>query len=176
MPFKVTPVFKNPRKTSETRFLVSPNSSCFNFSFISSIVAKRFPFIGVFSFMKRKKSAGPSPVTKVVEAWLRFCFWPKTHAQSSMLRYHGAWSMIGFPQSCTFLKNFFAHNFKIVFLIDRTTLWQEFRMHYAIAIEENKEQNLHIWPNLMCFFRSCLFWTLPLGWLVFGFNVIALHP
>ena len=29
-------------------------------------------------------------------------------------------------------------------LIDRTTLWQEFMMHHAIAIEENSEQNLHI--------------------------------
>ena len=34
------------------------NSSCFNFSFISSIVAKRFPFIGVYSFGKSKKSVG----------------------------------------------------------------------------------------------------------------------
>ena len=41
----------------------------FRFSFISSIVAKRFPFIGVFSFGKRKKSdRGPSPVNRVVEA------------------------------------------------------------------------------------------------------------
>ena len=31
-----------------------------------------------------------------------------------------------------------AHNFKAVFLIDRTTLWQEFIMHHAISIEENK--------------------------------------
>ena len=45
-------------------------SYCFDFSFISSIVAKRFPFIGVFSFGKRKK--GPCTLNTVVEAWLRF--------------------------------------------------------------------------------------------------------
>ena len=39
-------------------------------------------------------------------------------------------------------------------IIDRTTLWQEFMMHHAIAIEEDSEQNLHIWPNLTCFFRN----------------------
>ena len=33
------------------------NSSCFDIRFIFSIVAKRFPFIDVFSFEKRKKSA-----------------------------------------------------------------------------------------------------------------------
>ena len=68
------------------------------------------------------------------------------------------------------------YNFKVVFLIDRMTLWQKFMMHHAIAIEENSEQNLHIWPNLTCFFRSWLFWTLPLGWLGFGFNAIAIQP
>ena len=77
-----------------------------------------------------------------------------------------------FPQFCAFLTNFFAelaHNFKVVFLIDRTTLWQEFMMHQAIAIKENSGQNLHIRPNLTSFFRSCLFWTLALGWLDFAF-------
>ena len=67
-------------------------------------------------------------------------------------------------------------NFKVVFLIDRTTLWQEFMMHHAIAIEENSEKNLYIWQNLMCFFRSWLFCTFPLEWLGFGFNIIPIHP
>ena len=35
-----------------------------------------------------------------------------------------------------------AHNFKVAFVIDRTTLWEEFMMHHFIAIEENSEQNL----------------------------------
>ena len=37
-----------------------------------------------------------------------------------------------------------AYNFKVVLLIDRTTLEQEFMMYHAIAIEENSEQNLYI--------------------------------
>ena len=84
-----------------------------------------------------------------------------------------------FTQFCAFLTNSFAqsaHNFQIIFRIDRTTLWQKFIMHHAIAIEENSEQNLHIWRNLMCFFRPWLFWTLALGWLGFSFNVIGIHP
>ena len=47
---------------------------------------------------------------------------------------------LAFPQSCVFLTNYFKQsvlNFKVVFLINRTTLWQEFIMHLAIAIEEN---------------------------------------
>ena len=46
--------------------------------------------------------------------------------------------------------------FKVVFLIDRTTLWQEFMMHCDIAIEENSGHNLQIWPNLTRVFRSSL--------------------
>ena len=52
-----------------------------------------------------------------------------------------------FPQLCAFVTKCFAqsaHNFNVVFLIDHTTLWQEFMMHHAIAIEENTEQ---IWPT-----------------------------
>ena len=45
-----------------------------------------------------------------------------------------------------------ADNFKVVFLIDPTILWQEFMMHHAIAIEENNKHDLHIWSNLTCFF------------------------
>ena len=80
------------------------------------------------------------------------------------------------PQFCAFLTNCLAqsaHNFKTVCLIDRTTLWQKFMMHHTIALEENSEQNLHIWPNLTWFFRFC-FWMLPLGWLGCGFHVIAI--
>ena len=48
-------------------------------------------------------------------------------------------------------------------------------MHHAIASEEISKQNLHIWPNLMCFFRCWLFRTFPLGWFGVGFNVTAIH-
>ena len=44
------------------------NSTRFDFSFISSIVAKRFPFTGNFSFGKRKSQWGPNPLNMVVEA------------------------------------------------------------------------------------------------------------
>ena len=83
-----------------------------------------------------------------------------------------------FQQFCAFLTNCFAqsaHNFKVVFLKDRTTLWRDFMMNHAIAIKENSGQNLHIWPKLTCFFRSWLFWMLPLGLLGFGVNVVAIH-
>ena len=50
--------FSNARNTSEMRLFGIVNSSCFDFSFISSIVAKRLPFIDVFSFGKRKMSTG----------------------------------------------------------------------------------------------------------------------
>ena len=53
-----------------------------------------------------------------------------------------------FPQFCAFLTNCIkqsAHNFEAVFLIDRTTLWQEILVHHSI------EHNLHIWPNLTCY-------------------------
>ena len=49
-----------------------------------------------------------------------------------------------------------AHNLQVIFLIDRSTLWQELMMHHASAIEENCKQNLHIRPNLARFFRSWL--------------------
>ena len=48
---------------------------------------------------EEKASRKQSPVNTMVKAWVRFCFWPKTHAQASMcepMRYHGAKSMIGF--------------------------------------------------------------------------------
>ena len=93
------------------------------------------------------------------------------------------WGDWAFPHFCAFLTNWFAysaHNFKVVLIIDRTTKnrwsWQEFIMHHDIAIEKNSEQNLHIWSNLRCFFGCWHFWTLPLKWLCFVSNVLAIHP
>ena len=136
--------------------------------------------------------------TSSIHRWLQFCEERKKSTGAKSGEY-GCWAMVTvlflaknsctkcakskifvvFPQFCAFLTNCIAlsaYNFKVVFLSDRTTLWQEFIVHHAIAIEENSEWNLHICPNLMCFFRSWLFWTLPLGWLGFGFNIIAIHP
>ena len=64
-----------------------------------------------------------------------------------LVRYHDAKSMIGFSTILCVRDELLAqsaHNFKVVFLINRTTLWQEFMLHHSIAIEDNSEQNLHI--------------------------------
>ena len=67
MPFKVTPLRYNtlmpafipiPETLLKPAFWY-PNSFCFDFSFIYSIVAKHLSLIGVFSFGKRKKLAEP---------------------------------------------------------------------------------------------------------------------
>ena len=67
----------------------------FRFSFISSIVTKRFPFIDGFSFGKRKNSAGA-----------KFCSWRKTHAHATMcerVHYHCTmFKLLVFPQFCAF--------------------------------------------------------------------------
>ena len=110
----------------------------------------------------------------VVEAWLRFCFWPKTQARTSMwelVRYYGAKSMIDFATILCISDGIL----QISILIERATLWQEFKMHNAIAIKENSEQNLHIWQNMTRFFRFWLFLTLSLAWLGFGSNIIAIY-
>ena len=90
-----------------------------------------------------------------------------------LVRYHGTKSMIGF--STILCVSDELHNFKVVFLINRTSLWQEFMMHHAIAIEENSEQNHHILPNLTFFWRPWLFRMLTLGRLGFGLNTIMIR-
>ena len=74
--FKLTPLryytlmpafFPNPQNTSETRFLESPTAPVSIFLLSPQNVAKRLPFISVFSFGKRKKS----PVAKSDE----YCGW-----------------------------------------------------------------------------------------------------
>ena len=66
VPFKATPiVFSNPRNTSETGSLVAP-AAFVSIFFISSIIAKRFPFSGVFSIGKCKSGRTPSLVNTVV--------------------------------------------------------------------------------------------------------------
>ena len=112
----------------------------------------RFPFISVFCFGEKK----------VIEAWLRFCFFlcqKLTHKHRCVnwciIMLQNLWLVS--PQFCAFLTNCFrqsAHNFKVVFFTERTTMWEEFMIHRAIASEENSEQNLHIWLNLTCFCRS----------------------
>ena len=94
VPFKVIPLRYN------TLIL-----ACFDFSFISSIVAKPFPFIGVFSFGKRKKSAGAKSGGYCIWGMITVLFLSKNSRPSidvqALVRYHGAKFMIGF------LMNFF---------------------------------------------------------------------
>ena len=147
------------------------------------MIAKCFPFVHIFSFVKKEKVSW-GQVRWIW--WLRYdygiVFGQKlTHKHRCVswcvLIMQNPW--LGFPQFCAFLTNCLAqsaHNFKVVFLIDRTTLWPEFMLHHANANEENSEKNLHILPKLKGFFRSWFFWMLPLGWHGFGFNVIAIHP
>ena len=55
---------------------------------------------------------------------------------SELVCYHDATSMIGFSTILCVSDDCFAqsvHNFKAVFLINRTTLWQELMMHHANA-------------------------------------------
>ncbi|UYV81481.1 hypothetical protein LAZ67_20001327 [Cordylochernes scorpioides] len=54
------------------------------------------------------------------------------------------------PQIRAFLAVCFAqivHNLQVIFLIDRSTLWQELMIHHAPAIAENCQQNFRIRPN-----------------------------
>ena len=90
-------IFQSPKHIWKTLFDIV-HSSCSNFSFIFSIVEKRFRFVGFLSLGKRMHDC-------LVEAWFRFCFQPKIHAQalmSELLPYHGANSIIGFS---TILRN-----------------------------------------------------------------------
>ena len=93
-----------------------------------------------------KSRREPNLVNKVVEAWLGCCFWPKNHEQALMcelVHYRDAESMIFFPQFRSFEPYCFTqtlHNFLVVFLINRTTCWQELMMHHAIVIEENSDK------------------------------------
>ena len=117
------------------------NSFCFDFSFISSILAKRFPLMDVFSFGKRKKSAGAKS-----GEYSGFVFDQKlTHNHRCV-----SWCIIMVQNPCSVFPQFYAfrtncftqltHNFKIVFLIDRNTLWQEFMMHHAIGHLKDEEE------------------------------------
>ena len=121
-----------PRNTCERR-------SGIDISFNSSILAKRFPFIGVFSFWEEEKVNGGQVLWI---RWLRhdydFLFGQKLKHKHRCVNWwvfmvQNPWLV--FPQIYAFLMNCFsqsAHNFKVVFLIDRKTWWQEFRMHHML--------------------------------------------
>ena len=170
-------IFSNSWNTFEMRFLLSPTELLLRIFFYLLNRNKTLSIHHYFSFWKEeaegKSQRRPSWVNIIIEAWLWFCFWPKTHVQASML---GAKPMIEFSTiqcvSEELLRAQSAHNFKRVFLIDSTTLWHEFMMHHAIAIGVSKTFAFHrTWHA----FLSWLFWSLPLGCIGFGFVVIAIN-
>ena len=90
-----------------------------------------------------------------MDAVLLVCsFWPQIRVQGTMCaegRYHVL------PQIRAFLADYFrqfAHNLQVIFLIERSTLWQELMIYHAPTTEENCKQNFHIRPNLERFFRT----------------------
>ena len=138
----------------------------------------RIKMLSFYRRLQRKMEKGEYSVSSMIT----LLFFSKTHIQASMcdrcvIMLQNL--LLIFSQFCVFLVNYFvksAHNFKAVFLINYTTLWQEFIMHNAIVVDKNSEQNSHVWPNLKSFFRSWLLYPFPLGWLSFGFNVRGIHP
>ena len=111
------------------------------FRLFFNFVNHTLPFVGVFSFVKRKKSVAANSGKYGVWGIIMVL------AKNSHTNRCVSWCIIlvqnlwlVFPQFYALLTICFAqwaHNFKLVFLIDCTTLWQKFMMHQAIAIEEN---------------------------------------
>ena len=166
----------------------------FQFFFYLLNRSKTISFHRCLRFWQEEKVSG-GQVRKI--RWLRhdygFVFGQKlTHkhrcVSCCLIMEQNPWLV--FPQFCAFLSNCLVqstHNLKVLLLIDRPTLWQEFLVHHAIAIEENSKQNLPIWPNLtLCNAlldisnSFCSIFLLlnrsKTGWLGFAFNVIAMHP
>ena len=133
-------------------FLLSPQSwkNAF-FSSVSSVLGRR------------KSQRWPSPINTVIEAWLQFCFWPKTHSQLSiceLVRYHDAKSMICFSTIlfvsddllCAIGSSF--HSCIPYWPNDLATRIHDAPRH--CNRKKNSEQNLHIWQNLTLLFPSWL--------------------
>ena len=105
----------------------------FGLSFYDSNRSKTLSFHRCLQFLEKEKISG----VQVQQIWLLrhdygyVCDQKLTH-KHRCVRYHDH-----FPQFCSFLT-------KLLYLIDRTTLWQELIMHQTSACEENSEQNLHI--------------------------------
>ena len=122
--------FPIPRHFWNGLFGIS-NKSCFDFSFIPLIVAKRFHF-SVPSVLGRGKSQqGPNPYSCLRHDY-GFVFSQKlTHKHQGVswcfIMVQNPW--LTFPQFCAFPTNCLLQSVRslmIVFLIDRTVLLQEF--------------------------------------------------
>ena len=85
------PFFQSSNHFWNTFFLVSSNSACFGFSSNSSIVAKCFPFFGIFSFGKRKKLAGAKSCLII---WLILFSAKNSHTSSDVWAVTLSWCKI----------------------------------------------------------------------------------
>ena len=89
--------------------------------------------------------------------------------------------MIGFSAILCIL----AHNFKIVFLIDHSTMWQEFIRLHAIAIKENSPSHLTEFDLLLLILATldasigietlveCSFWYRSCFDFSFNFSIVV---
>ena len=119
----------------------------FELNFFSSVVAKHFPLISVFSFVKRKRSAGANYGKYGGWGMLAVLFLV-TNPRTNSDVWAGA-------LLCCKIHDWFFH-ISARFL---TSSW------YSLLTGRACDKNS--WfstpfdsPNLACFFRSCLFWTL----------------
>lgn len=122
------------------RYLVSPIALVSIILLSPQSQQNAFPLSVYLVLGSRKSCHGPNPVNTINVAWLRFRFWAKLLHKHRYVN----WCVmmlpnpeLFFPQFYTFLTNCFAHmvhNFKMVLLIDRTTLCQEFMMFHITAI------------------------------------------
>ena len=102
------------------------NSFCIDFSFISSIIAKLYNFIGVFSFGKSKTSAGAK--SGEYGGWGMIT--TENPRTSIVIMVQNPWMVSA--QFSAFLMNCYAQSaHKVIILIDRMTLWQA-RIHNAL--------------------------------------------
>ena len=118
MSFKVTPLKYNTHMQASFQaskhfwnsLFVITNSSCFDLSFMPWIVAKRFPFISVLSFGKRKKSAEAKSGEYGGWGMITVLFLVKS-SRTSIDVWAGALSWCKFQLSVTPLYHLFVNHF-----------------------------------------------------------------
>ena len=155
----------------------------FQFLFYLLNRSKTLSFHRSLQFWEEEKSQrGPSLVNTVLEPWLWLYFWPKTYTQASkweMVRYYGAKFTIDF--SIILCVSEELHHTIGLELQNSIPFWPcnlVARIHDASRHCNRRKQwakSSHL-TELDVFFRFWLFWTLPLGWSNFGFNVIVIQP
>ena len=166
LPFKVTPLRHNTLmpafclilKTFLKRTFWYRQQLLFRFLIYLFNHSKTLSFYRCLQFWKEERVSGPKACEYDGLGMITGLFLAK-HSRTIIDLWAGPKSIIGFSTILCVsdeMRLQSAHNFKVVFLIDRTTLWQELIVLLAITIEENSKQNRHIWLNLRSFFRSRL--------------------